>query len=69
MICFHRWGKVNAGYQYCSKCSKARIVSCAHRWQAVKETRVFPDEHSRLPTKVRYTLRCQECGDLKKVEI
>lgn len=67
MFCFHKFGYIVNGYQYCTKCNKAitapRKEECNHVWvleQAYKG--------GDIPKYVRI-LRCSQCGIATKQEI
>ena len=66
MICFHKYGKVENGYQYCSKCGKAARVKCSHIWKNYKQYNCFDSKLDEIPRYVKFILMCQKCGSLKK---
>jgi hypothetical protein len=67
MFCFHKYGKKESdGYQYCTKCGKARKLPCMHKWKMVKENLYYEDAHSDMPSYSRRIYECQICGEMKK---
>jgi len=63
---FHKWGKVEDGYQYCTVCGKARPVpvqACEHVWETIsKEHIVQYGSFGKFPKGINYHLRCKKCG-------
>ena len=69
MFCFHKYNKVEDGYQYCKKCGKAKIVPCSHQWEILKEISVYTSffySGSYPPNHYIFALRCSRCGNIKK---
>lgn len=68
MFCFHKYGTVQPdGYQYCTKCGKAVIVGCSHKWYEIKSINVFT-----VNSKPEYQIivsRCRKCGEIKQDRI
>lgn len=67
MFCWHKYGKVEDGYQYCEKCGKAIVSPCAHKWKRVE---AFDVKDVFLNGRVRYHIyvyECEKCGEVKKV--
>lgn len=68
--CIHMWGPVEDGWQYCTKCSAARIAGCVHNWEEVKKskiTRGTDDGHIRLNLGDEIYYRCSKCSQMKYV--
>lgn len=70
MFCFHKYGEVdNKGYQYCTKCGKARFVGpkCFHVWKTIHTGSSF------APFGGGYCLeifeKCEKCGKIRKREV
>lgn len=64
----HKYGKIIDGYQYCDKCGKARPVGCSHKWLDnghLKQSNALQGN----VFNIIYILRCEKCGDIKKVSI
>jgi len=65
MFCFHRFGEITDGYQFCSKCHKAILVPCNHHW-VEKE---YYDIRNRLVgviVGIVHIRECSKCGELKQ---
>lgn len=65
MFCKHKYGKVDGKYQYCEKCGEsieAPWIGCNHRWVIINTitNNLFA---------IKYIMKCEECGELKSVEI
>lgn len=43
--------------------------SCKHRWKIHNTTNVHDTQIPDIPTKVRQTLICQECGKIKQINL
>lgn len=65
MFCFHKFGEIKDGYQYCSKCGKAIPVKCNHDFQIIKQVNVYMNESDTIPSSIKYILRCSKCGKMK----
>lgn len=65
MICFHKWGKVEEGYQYCGKCGEAKLAPCQHKWE--EESEYKKTANGRVVC-VGTVLQCSKCGDMKNFE-
>ena len=66
MFCFHKYGKVKKdGYQYCSKCGKARAAKCPHKWIEYERISVLDEWANPTPIGFKRVLMCSKCGDLK----
>lgn len=63
MFCFHKWGKIEDGYQYCSKCGVARTVSCSHIWGELGSADMFT--FGKVTGRM-YVLKCNKCGEIAK---
>jgi len=44
-----------------------RFSSCQHKWEIHDTTRIVIENNVAVGTK--YHLRCEHCGDMKKVEL
>jgi len=69
--CIHKWGEIKDGYQYCTKCNKARVVNCSHVFtdkDRFTRSRVFPGGGEMITAHV-YTLQCSKCGDIISREV
>ncbi len=69
--CIHKYDKVRKdGYQYCTKCGKARYVKCQHKW--VKDRDETMDMHSRMDHRMigrLLVMVCGRCGEVKEQTI
>jgi hypothetical protein len=69
-FCFHQYGLVNdLGFQYCSKCGKARFVKmpeCKHVWY--KSNTIEHSTFNRV-NNYTYVLECSKCGDMKTFKL
>jgi hypothetical protein len=65
MWCFHKYGKIEDGYQSCSKCGKIIPVPCNCIWKklSVTEKCAIQDGQTRVVGEV-YVLECTKCGDI-----
>ena len=64
--CYHLWGSVEDGWQYCTKCGSARIAGCVHDWDVEKRstiTRVTDDAQ----IGEEYIYKCKKCTIRKYV--
>ena len=43
--------------------------SCKHKWKIHNTTNIRDTEMPDIPTAVRQTLICQECGKIKKINL
>jgi len=68
MFCIHRYNKIENNYQYCKKCGIARVVLCAHVWQA-KDKIITKFVWQKKFMETGYVLQCKKCGEIKKVAI
>lgn len=66
---FHKYGKVEEGYQYCLKCGKAIIApqQHIHKWFLRTEISLV-DGWSREPCGHIFLYECENCGEVKKVK-
>jgi ribosomal protein S27AE len=65
MICFHKYGKIENGYQYCSKCGKAIIApinraECDHNFSLWKT--ILSREYACSDWKTVQQRKCSNCG-------
>jgi hypothetical protein len=66
-LCDHKLGEVKDNYQYCTKCGKAFIVECSHKWIQISTIQV-PDRWGQLAD-IGYVLQCTKCGDMKNHKV
>ena len=72
MFCFHKWGKIEEGYQYCSKCNAARPVKCNHKWVTLNSgdiSRRSPYSGEWRCIGKSFYSRCEKCGEHQKEEL
>ena len=43
--------------------------ACKHLWETVNDTHVYAREKDKIPTKVRRTLICKNCGKIKQINM
>lgn len=65
MFCFHKYGKVEEGFQYCNKCGISKRVSplkCNHEFEIIERGNVswYGDICGTW-----YLQKCTKCGELK----
>ena len=66
MFCRHKYGKIEDGYQHCTKCNKAIVVPCNHKWNKLKEYRAIKRyEMWGTQESIEYHLQCEHCGNIK----
>lgn len=41
--------------------------ACCHKWEEYQASKTYGN--SLIPSKIEYTLICQKCGKIKKIEI
>lgn len=70
MICFHNWGRVEEGYQYCTKCGLAKKVQCRHIWKEIYNSEVIRRSTGAV-IGYCFILQCSHCGEIqeKRVDI
>ena len=69
MLCFHKYGKVQKdGYQYCSKCGKARSLPCNHDWVQERLIELWGD-FGDMPTHAKIIAVCKNCGERKVIKV
>lgn len=67
MFCFHKFGKVEDGYQYCTKCGKAILVPCNHNWETLSMRDLFrTTDGVKSLIGTMYQLRCTKCGQISQ---
>ena len=67
MFCFHNFGMVQDGYQYCVKCNKAIVAPCPHKW---KHTGTVYDDLVREDKILSsFIHECEKCGEVKEYNI
>lgn len=66
MFCFHKYGNIENGYQYCEKCGKAKPVKCNHIFTIIRAVRLTYHGDN-VGTKIIF--QCQKCGIIKKDEL
>ena len=60
MFCFHKYGKVeDDGYQYCSKCGKAKKVPCNHKWEII----------AKCGNGQFVVSKCEKCGSIRSYDV
>ena len=64
MFCIHKYGKVEDGYQYCSKCGKAVVIPCNHKWENIAERSSTLTGHQN-----GFIQQCEKCGELREWSI
>jgi hypothetical protein len=69
MFCFHRYGKIENGYQYCSKCGIAKAIPCSHTWKLTNEIVVTGGWSETIPLGYIYVYHCNRCGEVKQEKI
>jgi len=45
--------------------------SCVHKWETIVKSKVFGDgfgNDTKFPTRIDYTCRCKNCGEIKVFE-
>lgn len=66
LSCLHLWGEIIDGYQYCSKCSIARTVECAHVWEVETNQEITRGEETGvIGNEIIY--KCKTCTQRKYV--
>lgn len=71
-FCSHKWGEIKEGYQYCTKCNKARAVNCSHVLRTIAEVGITRDDYyTREPKPIGtlYTQQCTKCGEIIKKRV
>lgn len=69
-FCWHKWGEIKDGYQYCKKCGIAIPVPCNHKWETICESNILtavPGGHN--ITGKMYAQKCKICGEIKKMKV
>jgi hypothetical protein len=66
MFCFHKYGKIEDGYQYCSKCGKAKVAPCIHNWNFYKE---YKKEVGGCGYTIVIVRKCSKCHEIDYQEI
>ena len=69
MFCKHKYGKVEDGYQYCTKCGTAREVGCNHQWERIGEMKRKALWSSSGFSEITFVLQCKKCGDIKRKNV
>ena len=69
MFCKHKYGKIEDGYQYCTKCNKAIVVPCNHKYRRIDAQKVVKTSAMGRKESIEYTSECIKCGDIKVTEI
>lgn len=64
IFCLHNWGDVKDGYQYCTKCNKARIIKCSHTLKTIRTYNIFNRRDELVGE--GYVLQCTKCGVIEK---
>jgi hypothetical protein len=73
-FCFHKFEKVENGYQYCLKCGVARVVPpipCVHKWEEISRKDIFRAYaiHGKITTGQLFVLKCKNCGEITNTRI
>jgi len=63
-FCWHKWGEVKDGFQYCKKCGLALSISCNHIWNTISEGDIV---HSDKIVGKMYIQKCKKCGEIKSI--
>ena len=66
MFCFHKYNKVEDGYQYCKKCGKAIVAPCSHKWELIKTLEVSNAFSGDKANHYIFVLQCSNCGILEQ---
>ena len=67
MFCRHKYGDVQSdGYQYCTKCNKAIVAPCAHKFARIATFNGSRTTNLSRHEYVEYHLECTKCGTMKK---
>jgi hypothetical protein len=66
MFCFHSYGEIRDGYQYCKKCGKAILVPCNHKWTILSQGKLGGRCNPNLTVGNFYDRQCEKCGELKR---
>lgn len=67
-FCSHKWGEIKDGYQYCTKCNKARVVPCVHNWNILEKSdiKIRNRNTGEWNTQGRsFISKCAICGEIK----
>jgi|AntAceMinimDraft_18_1070375.scaffolds.fasta_scaffold06517_5 hypothetical protein len=62
--CLHIWGRVENGYQYCTKCGLARTAGCIHEWE-IEQQYTVSREKKHIGDIIYY--KCKKCSQRKYV--
>lgn len=70
-FCWHKWGEIKDGYQYCKKCGLAISAPCNH---VFKEISVHTIERNSTILGLRtvgefHILQCVKCGEIQSREL
>lgn len=71
-FCWHKWGEIKNGYQYCKKCGIAIPVPCSHVWETINTlvtSTQYIDLNKTVNTGELYVLKCKKCGEIKEKRI
>lgn len=68
MFCFHKYGKVEGNYQYCSKCGKAIRLECDHVFKIMEKYNIR-ERGITTPFQLIILSKCEKCGEIKKTEL
>ena len=68
MFCFHKWDKPDpeTRYQTCTKCGKAIVAPCPHKW---KKSGVFDVTRLGLRKGQAWVFTCEKCGEVKQQRV
>lgn len=62
MLCDHKLGKVEQGYQYCQLCGLGITAECNHNFSSF-DTQMWEDDDG--CNYVDYIMQCNKCGKLR----
>lgn len=72
MFCFHKFGEVKDGYQYCEKCGIVNMVPCSHKWETIQVCTKFR-KHEITGREMEigkiYHQKCKLCGEIQQTQL
>ena len=80
MFCWHKWGEIKEGYQYCKRCGVAKRVKCVHKWKKTHEHKVHHTSiyernvtqaqlEKLAPDGILFILQCELCGEVTRRKV